>query len=84
MADEKKVGKVTHFYTKLNVGIFLLSGPLVIGDMIHVKGATTDFTQKVDSMQLDRKDVEKGKKGDEVGVKVKEKVRGGDEAFLVK
>lgn len=80
---EEKVGAVTHFYTALNVGTVKLSGPIKLGDTLHFKGATTDFTQPVTSMQLEHKSVEEAKAGDEVGIQVTEKVRDGDEVFLV-
>lgn len=78
-----KIGQVTHYYNKISVGIIKLSDTLSVGDQVHIKGHTTDFTQKVDSIQIEHKDVEKAKKGDVVGVKVKEHVREGDEVFKV-
>lgn len=82
--DEKLIGKITHFYSNLQVGIIKLEGDLKKGDAIHVKGNTTDFEQEVESMQLGHDPIEKGKKGQEIGVKVKEKVRQGDEVFKKK
>lgn len=73
-----KVGEVTHFYDKIAVAIIKLAAPLKKGDEIEVKGHTTSFKQTIESMQLDHKDVDTGKKGDEVGIKVSEKVRQGD------
>ena len=78
---EKKIGKVTHFFGKIGVGIIKLSDALKAGDKIKIKGATTDFEQEVGSMQIDHKDIEDAKKGDEVGIKLDEKVREGDEVF---
>ena len=75
---EKKIGTITHYYTNLGVGIIKLSVGLKAGDTVHFKGATTDFSQEITEMQLDHKEVEKGKKGDEVGIKVNEPVREGD------
>ncbi len=73
--DEKPVGKVTHYYSKLGVAIISLAGPLAVGETIHVQGATTDFTQQVESMQVEHADVPKAGKGDVVGIKVADKVR---------
>lgn len=87
MAEEKKeelIGEVTHFFSKIGVGIIKLKKPLKSEDVIHIKGATSDFEQKVDSMQIDHKNVDKAKKGDEVGLKVEDKVREGDQVYKVK
>ncbi|MBI2624019.1 translation elongation factor-like protein [Candidatus Parcubacteria bacterium] len=73
--DEKPVGKITHYYSKLGVAIVELAGSLAVGETIHVQGATTDFTQQVESMQVEHEDVQKAGKGDAVGIKVAEKVR---------
>jgi putative protease len=74
-----KIGEVTHFYDHLLVAIVKLKAPIGVGDELHFKGHTTDFKQKIDSMQFDHKEIESGKKGQEVGIKVKEKVREGDD-----
>ena len=81
---EEKIGDVTHYFGHIPAGIFKLTGELKTGDTVHVKGATTDFTQEVKSMQIDHKEVESAKKGKEVGVQIDQKVRDGDEVFLVK
>ena len=78
---EKELGKVTHFYDKLSVAIVKLAAPLKVGDEIEIKGATTDFGQKVESLQFDHQAVEQGKKGQEIGILVKDKVREGDSVF---
>jgi len=65
------------------VGIIELSKELKVGDTIHIKGSTTDFEQKVESMQIEHENVEKAKKGDAIGLKVKEKAREGDEVYKV-
>lgn len=79
---QKPIGEITHFYDKLGVGIIKLKTSLKVGDEINIKGHTTDISQKIDSMQLDHKEVSSAKKGDEVGVKVSGKVREGDEVYL--
>lgn len=80
---EKKIGEITHYYGKIEVGIIKLSAPLKVGDRIHIKGAHTDFQQLVDSMQYEHKPLEAAKKGQEIGLKVRDKVHEGDEVFLV-
>lgn len=77
----KKIGLVTHFYGNISVGIVKFSRPVVLGAKIHFKGATTDFSQTVDSMQFDHKEIALAPAGQEVGMKVKKKVRQGDEVF---
>jgi putative protease len=83
MAEEKLVGKISHYYKNINVGIIELSDSLAVGDMIHIKGAKTDFEQKVDSMQVEHQAVERAESGQGVGIKVSDKVREGDEVFKV-
>ena len=83
MADEKEVGTVFSYYSKIGVAAVKVSGSLAKGDEIHIKGTTTDFKQKLDSMQINSKEVEKVKKGDDVGIKVKDKVRPNDKVYKV-
>lgn len=82
-SDGKIVGQVVHYYGGLGVGIIKLEGSLKVGDKIRVKGSTTDFVQKVGEIQVDHKEIEVGKKGQEVGIKVEDKVRENDEVYLV-
>jgi len=81
--DKQLIGKVSHYFTKIGVAVIDLEAPLVKGDKISIEGATTNFEQKVDSMQIEHKDVDKAKKGDSVGMKVKDRVRGGDNVYKV-
>jgi putative protease len=84
MAEEKKlIGKVTHYFTDIGVAVIELEDTLKVGDEISVEGATTNFTQKIESMQIEHKDVEEAKKGDSIGLKVVDKVREGDQVFKV-
>lgn len=78
---EKQVGLVTHYYTHIMVAVVELSDTLKAGDTIHIKGATTDFTQKVDSMQVDHKSLAKAERGQAIGLKVKEHVREHDVVY---
>ena len=78
----KEVGEVFTYFSNAGVAAINLSGNLKVGDKVHVKGHTTDFEQEVNSMQIDSKEVSKGKKGDKVGIKVEEKVRPKDKIFL--
>ncbi len=81
---EEKIGIVEHYFTNVNVAAIRISdGELKLGDMIHFVGATTDFKQRVDSMEIDRKPVEIVKSGDDVGIKVKERVREHDMVYKI-
>ena len=86
MAKEKKeenlIGKVNHYFSNIGVAIIDLSAPLKEGDEVRfVGGDSVDFNQKVESMQIDHKEIKKAKKGDCVGIKVSEKVREGYKVF---
>jgi len=81
---EKEIGVVTHYFTHINVaGIDITNGELKVGDTIHIKGHTSDFTQKINSMQIEHQDVEKAVKGDSIGIKVIEHARVHDQVYLV-
>jgi putative protease len=81
---EQKVGVVTHYFGKIGVAaIQLTDGGLSVGDTIHVKGHTSDFTQSVQSMQVEHGEVQTAEVGDNVGVKVTEHAREHDEVFKV-
>jgi len=77
------VGKVTHYYGKIGVGIVELSDGLKVGDTIHIKGHTSDFTQTVESIQVEHESVSEAKPGDVVGMKVIDKVHPGDIVYKV-
>ena len=79
----KEVGKVTHYYTKLGVAVIELSDTLKVGDKIKIKGATSDFEQPVDSMQIEHENIEEAKAGQSIGMKVKEHVREHDVVYKV-
>jgi len=79
-----EVGKVTHFFSKINVAVVELSETLSIGDKIAFKGPTTDFEQTIESMQIEHVNVEKAEKGQSIGLKVNERVRENDTVYKVK
>ncbi len=83
MSKEKLVGKITHYFKKIQVAIIELTANLKMGDEIHIKGHVSDFTQIVDSMQIEHKNVKKAGKGDAIGLKVSELVREGDKVYKV-
>ena len=83
MPEEKLIGKVTHYYSNIGVGVIELSETLNVGETIHIKGATTDFEQKVESMQIEHEPVETASVGSAIGLKVSEKVREGDLVYKI-
>lgn len=84
MSKDNLIGKVTHWYDKLGVAVVKLNSALKVGDQIKVKRGDEEFTDTVDSMQLDHKPVDSGKKGDEVAVKVSKQTKEGAEVYAVK
>ena len=82
--EEKKVGVVIKFFGKISVAaIQLTDDGLTVDDTIHIKGHTTDFTQKVGSMQIENESVEKADRGADIGIKVGDRVRENDEVYKV-
>jgi putative protease len=65
-----EIGFIRHFFSKINVAVIELTLPLSIGDHILVKGPLTDFDQKVESMQIDHKEIHRAEGGQSVGLKL--------------
>ncbi|MBD3873518.1 MAG: hypothetical protein IFK91_11475 [Acidobacteria bacterium] len=81
---EQKIGIVTHYFGKIGVAALKITdGELKVGGTIHVKGHTSDFTQTVDSMEVEHESVEVARPGDEIGLKAAEYVREHDVVFKV-
>jgi putative protease len=81
---EEEIGKITHYFSKINVGVFeITKGNVQIGDTVHLKGHTTDYYQKIQSMQVEHASVESAQEGMQVGLKVESLVREGDSVFKV-
>ena len=80
---EKGIGVVSTYFSHVGVAAIKLSGKLAVGDTIHIAGHTTDFEQKVKSMQIENREISQAKKGGHIGIKVNEKVRPHDKVFLV-
>ena len=78
---QKPVGAVTHFYTEIKVAIVKFKKPVCAGAELHYKGATTDFTEVAKSMQYDHEAIKIAPKGKLIGIKVKKRVRPGDQVF---
>ena len=87
IAKEKKVyvGEVIKYYPKISVAeVRIINNPMKIGDTIHIIGKTTGVVrQKVESMQVDRKNIEVAERGMVVGLKTVERVREGDKVYVM-
>lgn len=82
--EGKLIGKVSHYFDKIEVAVIELDAPLSVGDTIRIAGGeATDFTQTVESMEVEHEKIKKAKKGDSVGLEVKEKVREGYKVYKV-
>ncbi len=81
---EELIGKISDFFARPVVAGIDLTAPLKVGDKIHIKGHTTDLELIISSMQINNANVPQAKPGDSIGVKVPDRVRKGDEVYLVK
>lgn len=79
---EKLVGKVVHYFDHIKVAVVKLLSPIAVGDIIRIAGGKeTDFEQKIQSMEVDHQKITRAKKGQEVGLTVKEKVHEGYKVY---
>jgi putative protease len=84
MSEGKKlIGKIEHYYQKIGVAIVQLEDELLVGDEISIEGPGTNFTQTVESMQIEHESVKTAKSGDAIGLKVVDKVREKDQVYKV-
>ena len=79
---DKPVGEVTHYYGNLGVAIVKFNQDMPAGKNLTFQGVTTDFSQDVASLEFDHKKVDTAPRGQEVGMKVKDKVREGDKVYV--
>jgi translation elongation factor EF-1alpha len=81
---ETRIGRVDKYYGKLGVAVIeLTAGPLRLGDTIRIRGATTDFDQQIDSMEVEHARVEQADAGQRVGIQVRSKARHNDVVYRV-
>jgi putative protease len=78
-----QVGQVTHYFDHISVAAVTLTEPLRVGDIIHVLGHSTDFRQEVTSLQIEHEGVTQAKPGDDVALKVTQKVHPNDKVFKI-
>ena len=76
-----EIGRITHFFAKIDVAVIELKNSLNVGETIVIKGPSTDFEQVVDSMQIEHKNVQKAEAGQSVGLKVQQRVRETDTVY---
>ena len=81
--EKEEVGRITHYFGKIQVAAIRLTAPLKVGDTIAIVGASTDFEQPVDSMQLDRQEIPQAEAGMEIAIKVRERAREKDKVYKV-
>jgi len=81
--EGKLIGKITHYFGNIGVGVIELSDILKVGDTIRIVGGETDFTQTVDSMEIEHQKVKEAKAGDSIGLKVNQKVREGYKVYKI-
>jgi len=77
----KQIGTVTHFFDHISVAVLALTEALRVGDQIHILGHSTDFEQQVTSLQIEHKEVTEAKPGDDVAMKVAQRVHPHDKVF---
>jgi len=81
---EKKIGEVMKYFSKPSVAaVKITESELSVGDSIKLSGHTTDFTNVIESMEVENKSVQKAVAGDFIGIKVSDRVRPGDEVFKI-
>ena len=75
------IGRVSHYFSHLSVAAVALTGPLKVGDRIHVRGHTTDLVQTVGSLEVEHAKVDGAGPGDDVAMQVDDHVRDNDLIF---
>jgi hypothetical protein len=80
---ETRVGQVSHYFNHASVAVLDLSGELKVGDTIHFVGHATDFTQPVESLEIEHQKVPSAGPKKEVALKVAQPVHKGSEVFIV-
>jgi len=84
MEEEKKlIGKISHYFTKIGVAVIELTDSLEVGDEISIEGAVTNLRQRVESMEIEHKKIDKAKAGDSIGMKVMDRVREKDNVYKI-
>lgn len=80
---QRKIGTISHYYDGIGVAVVDLTSKLSVSDEIKIVGKKGEFTQTVESMEVDHKKVQSGKKGDSLGLKVDQEVNKSDTVYKV-
>jgi len=80
---DTKIGDIIHYYDKIGVAVVKVLAPIKVGDKLKISGHDHEFEQTVSSMQVEHKEIQEAKKGDDVGMKVDKAVKDGDEVYKV-
>jgi putative protease len=83
MGEKKQIGIVTRYFHKIGVAAIMLEDSLKVGSKISIEGATTKFEMVVHSMQMERAEIESGAKGQEIAIKVTDRVRENDIVYFI-
>jgi len=78
MEELREVGRVSHFFGRINVAIIEVTDTVSVGDQIFIKGPTTDIEQTIDSMEIEHTKVKQAEAGQSIGMKVNARVREND------
>ena len=81
--EDEPVGTVTHYFPKPQVGVVKLDAAVRVGDVLQFHGHTTNFQQKITSLEIEHVHVESAESGAEVAIKLDERVREGDKVYRV-
>ncbi len=81
MAEKKPIGEVIHYYDHIGVAVVRFNRGVKVGETVNFKGAHADFSQTISSIQHEHQSIESAKKGQEVGIKVDEKVKKGYKVY---
>lgn len=84
MEELREVGRVSHFFNRINVAVIELEDTIEVGDQIFIKGPTTDIKQTIDSMEIEHEKIKQATAGHSVGMKVKGRVRENDVVYKIK
>jgi len=80
---DTKIGEIIHYYDKIGVAVIKVLSPLKAGDRVKISGHDKEFEQTIVSMQVEHQNIDQAKKGDDVGVKLDQPAKDGDEVYKV-
>lgn len=81
MEELREVGKIAHFFSRINVAVINVTDTISVGDRIFIKGPTTDIEQTINSMEIEHEKVKQATSGQSVGMKVDGYVRENDTVY---